>query len=67
MKSILEYNNSIDQGEDEGGLTGALSLLDRGHSTQRVQGTHMYIHILHAVCTHTMGNDLRILHSVLRM
>ena len=26
MKSILEYNNSIDQGEDEGGLAGALGL-----------------------------------------
>ena len=46
MKSILEYNNSIDQGEDEGGLTGALGLspsLTEGTVLRGIQGTRMYI------------------------
>ena len=62
MKSILEYNNSIDQGEDEGGLTGALRLspsLTEG-TVLRGYRVHVctYIRISHAVCTYTMGSDL---------
>ena len=55
MKSILEYNNSIDQGEDEGGLTGALRLspsLTEG-TVLRGYRVHVCTYVYCMLCVHT--------------